>query len=151
MHGHAWSSLRILSYRGLPQLVAASVGLRYIVCVLHCVPCNSLTLTLMLCYHREAYRMEVDLLRSPSATQYNPQTGEQLLLVSPCRCASRAGFDGLTNCTQNSLYSSPDGIAAGIMPQGSEARLEMVLVPVWPSVVWCPHVGDQPMISCGEE
>jgi hypothetical protein len=47
MHGHAWSSTRSLRYRGAPQVVAACVGLRYIVCVLHCVPCNSPDIDIM--------------------------------------------------------------------------------------------------------
>jgi hypothetical protein len=34
---HAWSSLRILIYCCPVQVMAASVGIRYIVCVLHCV------------------------------------------------------------------------------------------------------------------
>jgi hypothetical protein len=51
MHGHAWSSLRILRYRGSPQVGLDTIGLRYIVCVLHCVPCTSVTLSLMLCFH----------------------------------------------------------------------------------------------------
>jgi hypothetical protein len=34
--------LRVLFCRGSVQVVAASVGLRYIVCVLRCAPCKNL-------------------------------------------------------------------------------------------------------------
>jgi hypothetical protein len=96
--------------------------------------------------------MEVHLFCSPSAIQYNPQTGEQLLTVSPYRCARRVGFDGFTfNSTKVRCAFPPAALLQALVPRAVTLGLKILLMtPMWPCATWWPLIRDLPRISCGK-
>jgi hypothetical protein len=69
--------------------------------------------------------MEVDLLCSPSTTQHNPRTGEQLLTVSPYQCAGMVGIDGLTfNSPQVRHAFPPAALLQALVPRAVKLGLK---------------------------
>ena len=100
----------------------------------------------------DVWRMEIDLFSSPTSGQRHPRTGEWLWAVSPYRCETKAGVDGLTFSSCKVLFAFPPAaILPALKPRVVKLGLRVVLiVPVWIQAEWWPLVSGLPTINCGK-
>jgi Reverse transcriptase (RNA-dependent DNA polymerase) len=91
-------------------------------------------------------RMQVDLFCSPSAVQYDLDTGKQLLAVSPYYMENQVGHDGLVYVSDLVMFAFPP--TSLLMPLlGRVVRLGLkcvVVGPVWSERPWWHWVAALP-------